>query len=154
MTDKKNQPLQYVTTAEIQVPKEIVNQVFGQEESIQIIKKAAGQRRHVLLIGEPGTGKSMLGQALSELLPNEKLQDILVFPNENDENLPLIRTMSKGEGKSFISKLKIQSNNSNKTQNMVFFILIIIAVISPWWVRKEYGDIMAAASLIGSLIFV
>ena len=32
--------------------------------AVNIIKKAAKQRRHVLLIGEPGTGKSMLGMGL------------------------------------------------------------------------------------------
>ena len=49
------------TTKDIKVPKDIVNQVIGQEAGVEIIKKAAQQRRHVLLIGDPGTGKSMLG---------------------------------------------------------------------------------------------
>ncbi|MBW2999869.1 ATP-binding protein, partial [Candidatus Woesearchaeota archaeon] len=47
------------STADIKVSKNIINQVLGQEEAVEVMKKAAGQRRHVLLIGEPGTGKSM-----------------------------------------------------------------------------------------------
>ena len=67
------------TTKNIKVPTKIVEQVIGQEEAVKIVRKAAQQRRHVLLIGEPGTGKSMLGLALAELLPNSELKDILSY---------------------------------------------------------------------------
>ncbi|GEM_PF-106704 len=97
---------------------------------------------------------SLLGQALAELVSKEKLVDILCFHNENDENQPLIRTMPKGKGKDFVNKLKTQAATSYKGQNILFFILLIVVVITPWWVRKEYGDVMAAASLIGSMIFL
>src|SRR3989344_5974955 len=69
--------LKFKSTADIKVPNRIVDQVIGQDEAVEVIKKAAQQRRHVLLIGEPGTGKSMLGLALAELLPMEKLADIM-----------------------------------------------------------------------------
>ncbi len=145
---------QFSSTSDVKVPERLVDQVLGQDEAIAIIKKAALQRRHVLLVGEPGTGKSMVGQALAELLPKEKLVDVLCFPNENDENQPLVRTMVKGKGKEFINRLRTQSSTTYKGQNVLFFILLIIVVITPWWVRREYGDIMAAASLIGSMIFL
>jgi Lon-like ATP-dependent protease len=48
-------PLKYKTTADIAVPKQMIGQVIGQDKAVKIIKKAAEQRRHVLLIGEPGT---------------------------------------------------------------------------------------------------
>ena len=138
------------STEEIKVPKKIVDQVIGQEEAVKIIKKASLQRRHVLLIGEAGTGKSLIGQALAQLLPKEKLVDIMCLPNDQDDNNPLIRTMPKGKGKTLVQKLKLQALSSGRTQNIFLFILLIIAIISPWWIRQQYGDIMAAASLIGS----
>ncbi|MFA4887361.1 MAG: ATP-binding protein [Candidatus Nanoarchaeia archaeon] len=144
----------FETTKEIPVPERTADQVIGQDEALNIIKKAALQRRHVLLIGEPGTGKSLLGQGLAGLLGKEKLVDILSFPNEIDENQPLIRTMPKGKGREFVNKLKMQSMNSAKGQNVIFFILLLVTMVTPWWIRSQYGDIMAAASLIGSMFFL
>ena len=46
--------LNFKTTAQIKVPKRLIDQIIGQNEGIEIIKKASSQRRNVLLIGEPG----------------------------------------------------------------------------------------------------
>ncbi len=144
---------EYKTTAEIPVPKSISDQIIGQDQGLRIIKKAARQRRNVLLIGEPGTGKSLLGQSLAEQLPSTKLTDILCLTNEQDENNPLIRVMPKGKGKELVTRLKIQSLSSSRNLNVILFIVLIITLITPWWIRKQYGDILAAASIIGSMIF-
>ena len=49
--------LNFKTTAEISVSKKIAEQIIGQDQGSQLIKKASQHRRHVLLIGHPGTGK-------------------------------------------------------------------------------------------------
>ena len=87
----------FKTTAEIEVPRRIYQQVLGQDNAVNIIKKAASQRRNCLLIGTPGTGKSMLGQALAELLPVIKQKDVLVLPNPADEDNPRVRTIAAGK---------------------------------------------------------
>ena len=114
----------FKTTADIKVSKRIVEQVIGQESAVRVINKAAQQRRHVLLIGEPGTGKSMLGLALAELLPKEKLVDIVAFPNANDENAPLVRVLPAGKGRELVSQARVQT--SGFFRNQTFIILLVL----------------------------
>lgn len=148
-------PENYTTTADIKIPDKMINQVIGQEAAVEVMKKAAKQRRHVLLIGEPGTGKSMLGMALAEMLPKEKLVDILSFPNANDENQPMIRVMPAGKGRELVTRARIESMGLFKNQSMLMLVLAIIAMISPWWVRSYYkSDIMFAAFFIGGMMFL
>ena len=80
--NKKYKGLNFKTTEEIKVPDKLIDQIIGQTEATKIVKKIAKQRRHLFLIGLPGVGKSLLGQALSELLSKEKLLDVLSFDNQ------------------------------------------------------------------------
>src|SRR3989344_7951601 len=148
--------MKFKTSKEIKIPSRTTDQVIGQEHAIDIIKKAAKQKRNVLLIGDPGVGKSLVGQALSELLPTEELLDVAAFPNPTDENIPIIKTFTKGKGKEMISRAKIQAASSFRTQNWVILILILIVNLVPYylWKKGAISDVIYAASIISSIVFI
>lgn len=143
------------STKNIQVPEKIVDQVVGQDEAVKIIKKAALQRRHVLLIGDPGTGKSMLGLALAELLPKSELKDTLAMPNPNDENNPLIKLLPAGTGREEVKKYNLDTKEVLKNNNFLLFIVAILTLIAPWWIRYKYhSDLMFTAFFLGGMLFL
>ncbi len=143
------------TTKDIKVPAKLIDQVIGQDHAVNIIRKAALQRRHVLLIGEPGTGKSLLGMGLAELIPQSELKDILALPNVNDENNPLITEVPAGKGREEVKKYSLDARQVMKNNNFLLFLVAIITLIAPWWVRHYYkSDIMFAAFFLGGMVFL
>ena len=117
--------VRFDTTADIPIPKTLIDQVIGQEHAVDVIKKAAIQRRHVMMIGSPGTGKSMLAKAMSELLPKEEMQDILTYPNPEDNNNPIIRVVNAGRGKEIVARHKEDAKRQASSKKTLMIVIII-----------------------------
>ena len=84
------------TTEDILIPDDPLKRVIGQDEAVGLARIAADQRRHFLLVGPPGTGKSMIAQALSLHLPNVE-EEIRVVHNPENPERPLVEVKQRGE---------------------------------------------------------
>jgi ATP-dependent Lon protease len=103
MTDEPEQePLTYLesfeTTEEIKISPDPLERVVGQDEAVRLARIAASQRRHFLLVGPPGTGKSMIAQALALHLPRPT-EEIRVVHNPEDPEKPMVEVKESEEVK-------------------------------------------------------
>ncbi len=121
--------LPYTSSAQVEVPPRLLDQVIGQDEAVEVARKAATQKRHMILIGEPGTGKSMLARAMVDFLPKEQLQDILAYPNNEDPNEPKIRVVPAGKGKEIVAAQKLEAAQK-KEQRTILLIVLTVAIMA------------------------
>ncbi|MCL4308077.1 MAG: ATP-dependent protease LonB [Candidatus Thermoplasmatota archaeon] len=126
--DEWGRTLPYANTSQVEVPPRLLDQVIGQDDAVEVAKKAATQRRHMILIGEPGTGKSMIARAMVDCLPKEQLQDVLAYPNAEDPNEPKIRVVPAGKGKEIVAAQKLEAAQK-KEQRTILFVVVAILVL-------------------------
>lgn len=118
----------FKTTKDIKVPKLMLDQVIGQDNAVDIVRKAAEQKRHIMLIGDPGTGKSMVAQAMTAFLPKEELEDIIAYPNNDDPNTPHIRVVPGGKGKSIVRAQRQEAKKKKEQQSSMIITIVFMIV--------------------------
>src|SRR2546422_3141939 len=154
------------STAENKMPERLVAQVMGRESAVEVIRKAAEQKGHVLLIGDPGTGKSMLARAMTELIPRDELQDLIVYHNAEDPNEPKIRVVPAGKGREIVNAQKAEAmqrreQKASLMMTILFFIVGLSVLLSIQWAnppafRPEIlllGILVAGKILVGGPFF-
>ncbi|MDR0509131.1 MAG: ATP-dependent protease LonB [Candidatus Methanoplasma sp.] len=117
------------STKDIEIPEKMSDRVIGQDKAVEVMKKAASQKRHVMLIGEPGTGKSMLANSMVEHLPREALEDIVAYNNPEDMNEPRIRQFPAGKGKAVVNEQKMHAASIKNQKNTFYIYACIILLV-------------------------
>ncbi|MAG21871.1 MAG: ATP-dependent protease LonB [Candidatus Diapherotrites archaeon] len=143
-------PKNWKSTDEVNVSGKMIDQVIGQDNSVDLIRKAAVQKRNVLLIGLPGTGKSMLAQAMAEILPISALHDIMVYPNPVDVNNPKVKVVKAGEGKKILQEEKLSAQKEEDNTRLLGFLLPLAWFLISFiiWYLNWIPDVVYAATII------
>ena len=84
-------PFSVENTSQIPIPKDPLEQVIGQDEAVRISKLAARQKRHLLLVGPPGIGKSLIAQSIAYHIPRPK-EEISILHNPENPERPIVET--------------------------------------------------------------
>ncbi len=95
--------MDFESTAEIIIPKDPLERVIGQDEAVSIAKLIAKQKRHLLMVGAPGTGKSMIARTIANLLPPPS-HEISVIHNLERPDRPILSLRNR----TIIEREKVQ----------------------------------------------
>jgi len=142
----RHDPYEWIATTSIrssddlEVPERLLDQVIGQDQAVAVAEKATQQKRNLLLIGDPGTGKSMIAKAMKEMLPPERLKDVLAYHNPADPNSPKILTTEPGEGRAVVRRMRRIARRKKVVRKTIEWLLITAVlvlgvlpmIINPW----------------------
>jgi ATP-dependent Lon protease len=142
------------SSRDVQVPTALIEQVIGQDHAVAVAAKCAQQRRHLLLIGEPGTGKSMIARAMAEMLPPGKLQDVLTHHNPKDPNQPLIATVEANEGPGIVKEMARRARRRRIVNRVIEWTLIVIFLGFALYALLEMDDMQVFLFAILIAIFL
>jgi Lon-like ATP-dependent protease len=117
-------------TSSIPISGTLIDQILGQQRAVELVRLAARQHRFLLIVGEPGTGKSMLGQAAAELLSNESPPgDLLALENPADPLLPRIEIVPAGAGQSAVRRARERLRRARQSESFLLYTAQAAAVI-------------------------
>jgi len=145
----------FQTTADIKIPEKLADQVIGQDSAVEVIKKAAEQKRHVMLIGEPGTGKSMLAKSMTEFLPKGELQDIIAYHNAEDPNEPKVRVVPAGKGKEIVAaqKKEAMAKKQQKASIVTTVIVVLLMMTVAMYLYTQDTSIILVGIIAVAILF-
>ncbi|CAF30742.1 ATP-dependent protease LonB [Methanococcus maripaludis] len=153
--------VQFKTTDELPKPSpNLINQVIGQDEAVKIVLSAVKNKRHALLLGDPGVGKSMMVKAFGQLLEHSsdfKPYSLIARPNIKNSEKPIVDLI---EGRMIEETAQIESPKLMRQPPSIFTLLlgIIVSSLVLSYILNGLSDpsskfaVIAAISVIGSLL--
>ncbi len=86
------------STEQVEITQDPFQMIVGQEHAVSLVRSAVKQRRHVLLCGVPGIGKSMLAKAAYSLLDSPKEEIRLRYNQAYPDRPEVVVTRPKESG--------------------------------------------------------
>jgi len=99
MSFPSNNKINFDSTADIELPKDPFDRIIGQEQAVSIARIIPKQRRHLLLVGPPGTGKSMIAKAITSILSAPTVE-LSVVHNSLIPERPILKVSTASELKN------------------------------------------------------
>ena len=109
------------TTKEVKTPQDPIKRIIGQGNAVEKVRLAIRQRRHLLLVGPPGIGKSMLAKAISYHLEKPK-QQISVLHNPQRPHHPVVEVLSREEIEAESRKVGVYLGRTASPQELPYFV--------------------------------
>jgi Lon-like ATP-dependent protease len=104
------------------------------------------------MVGEPGTGKSMLAAAMAEMMGAHDLEDVLVVPNPESRINPQLEVVAAGEGEQILREAKKRRSETETSISYLFGVaLVAVSLIAAWY---SFTTKSAIPGLIGAVIAI
>ena len=121
--------VEFKTTDELPEPSpRLIDQIIGQDEALKIVLSAIKNKRHALLLGDPGVGKSMMVKAVGDLVEKSASDfspyTLVAKPNLKNSEKPLVETI-EGEYKE-----EVETAKPSMVKNPPSFITLILFMIA------------------------
>ncbi|HIP84121.1 MAG TPA: ATP-dependent protease LonB [Methanothermococcus okinawensis] len=132
--------VKFKTTEELPEPSpRLIDQIIGQDEALNIVLSAVSNKRHVILLGDPGVGKSMIVKAVGELIEKSSSSDFTPYtviskPNLRYPEKPIVELV-EGSYKEDVEDIKPKVIKQPPGLLTLVLIMVFFTLITSYFIR-------------------
>lgn len=139
------------STKEVVLPTDPLERIVGQEAALRIVRLALRRRAHLLLIGPPGTGKSMLGAAYAHHAPRSPTEDVVLRSNHQRSVEPLVELHPSGQASRALERERRHHARAALEKRVISLTGGALLAGTAWWWGMQGNTPALAACTLGAL---